>query len=100
MKMKKTDTKVTKYKHGSFNIFVVEAEFGNEYWHGTGFEAYLSHDDYSEMEYMFGELREQQNHTQTDEEMIETIDANLVEYEMNYLKDRLEEEKCWESEVE
>ena len=93
MKMKKTDTKITRYKHGSFNIDVVETEFGNEDWHGTGFSVYLSHDDYSEVEYMFGLLREQDGYAQTDEDMLDIIDGNLPQYEMNYLKDRLEEEE-------
>ena len=89
MKMKKTNTKITRYKHGSFNVDVVEKvwDFG-----GTGFDVYLSHDDYGVIEGMFGLLREQDDHTYTDEEMLEIIDANLPQYEMIYLEDRVEEE--------
>lgn len=89
MKMKKTDTKITRYKHGSFNVDVIEKvwDFG-----GTGFDVYLSHDDYGVSELMFGVFREQDDHTYTDKEMLEIIDANLPQYEMMYLKDRIEEE--------
>lgn len=89
--MKKTDTKITRYEHGNFYVDIVETE--------NGIEAWLTYMDYGVSGMMFGLIREQKDHTYTDEEMLAIVDANLIDYEIMYMKERQEEER-WESEME
>lgn len=90
--MKKTDTKITRYEHGNFYVDIVETEYGIEAW--------LTYMNYGVSDMMFGLIREQHDHTYTDEEMLAIVDANLIDYEIMYMKDRREEEERWESEAE
>ena len=91
MMMKKTDTKITRYEHGNFYVDIVETE--------NGIEAWLTYMNYGVSDMMFGLIWEQKDHTYTEEELLAIVDANLIDYEIMYMKDRREEEERWESEA-
>lgn len=90
--MKKTDTKITRYEHGNFYVDIVETE--------NGIEAWLTYMNYGVSDMMFGLIREQHDHAYTDDELLEIVEANLIDYEIMYMKERREEEERWESEAE
>ena len=90
--MKKTDTKITRYEHGNFYVDIVETE--------NGIEAWLTYMIYGVSDMMFGLIREQKDHTYTEEELLAIVDANLIDYEIMYMKKRREEEERWEREAE
>lgn len=81
--MKKTDTKITRYEHGNFYVDIVETK--------EGIEAWLTYMNYGVSERMFGLIREQHDHTYTDDELLEIVEANLIDYEIMYMRESEEE---------
>lgn len=90
--MEKTNVEITRYKDRDFYIDVVrnKTKPDNE----DIIEAWLTHEKYGVMDYMFGlpVYQPELKTTTTYEEAIGIIEGNLPQYEASYLCDRFEED--------
>lgn len=84
--LKQTDTKITRYTDetmgGAFYVDIMEADRYRPYR-----EAWLTHKDYGVSMHMFGVPAE----NSTEEDFIKMVEANLVEYEVSYMREYMDE---------
>lgn len=78
--MKLTDTKIARYTDGKFLIDIVETP--------DTFEAWLAYENYCVSELMFSVPKGQQTY----DEFLETVEANLPDYERFYAEKNIDED--------
>lgn len=84
--MEKTSTKITRYTDGDFIIDIITDK---DIKGDIMYEAWLSHKLYGIAELMFGYRKKDVPY----DRFIEMVEANLHDYEADFMHDRLEEEK-------